>query len=179
MRKRLIILLGILLVVIATSLLWYTGKIEKYNSRAFGMAFYYSDKYFLEEKVLSDTEKVVILTEDTEENRLVREGKSPGREGPTAITLRVIKLSNSSTTPLEWAKSNVGSNLNLSIGEYHEGKVGQKDSVYYMTDGLYVADNIVVVAKGRAIHISVTYLTPEDRIRKDLAKIIGSIYFYE
>ncbi len=179
MRRRLIILLGILIVTIATSLLWYTGKIEKYNSRNFGMAFYYSDKYFLEEMVVSDKEKIVILTEDTEENRLVREGKSPGREGPTAITLRVIKLSNSSTTPLEWAKNNMESNFHLAIGEHHEGKVGKRDSVYYITDGLYVADNIVVLANGRMVHISVTYLTPEDKIRKDLARIIGSIYFYE
>lgn len=178
MNKKLIIAVGAVTILIAVMVIWRAGELKKYNSREVGVAFYYPDKYFLEDRKVGSGERVIVLTEDTEENRLVREGLSEGREGGVAISIAIHK-STSSTTPIEWVKTNKVSNFSLLMGEFDEGKVAGKDALFYITDGLYTTDNLVIVRGSDIVHISVNYLTLEDPIRKDLSKILKTLYLYE
>ena len=95
--KKIILLAGVLILIAFGYLVFapsespvQTETVETYSSEKYGIAFSYPQRYFLEEKELGNAERAhhaIILTEDTEENRDVREGRAPGREGPVSITI--------------------------------------------------------------------------------------------
>lgn len=156
-----------------------TASWNEYNSEKFGLYFKYPAKYFLEEKELGDGHRghfAIILTEDTEENRLVREGKSPGREGPVAITFDLYQ-SPEGPTALAWVMGHSGSNFKLSDGQYSEITIAGKPAISYSWDGLYQADNIVVAHNDYIASIAVTYIFPDEAIRKDFHEMLAYIQF--
>src|SRR3989344_7074505 len=60
------------------SIIYDIDAFERYNSARFGISFFYPKGYHLEEREVGDALRyrtTIVLTEDTEENRLVREGK--------------------------------------------------------------------------------------------------------
>ena len=151
-----------------------------YESEKFGMRFRYPETYYMETKELGDGHRghfLIMLTEDTEENRLVREGKAPGREGPIAITFDLYQ-SPETLDPVLWMKGHSGSNYKLSDGTYQEITLAGKPAVSYSWDGLYRADNMAVNHQDYVMSIAVTYLTPEDSIRKDYFNILNMLEFF-
>ncbi len=184
--KLSIAILGVILVI---SGLWFVmankaviepdtkSTWKTYASEKVGITFTYPDKYFLEERELGDGHKghlAIILTEDTKENQDVRESKAPGRDGPVAITFDFYQSPDESSI-LQWVKENKASNFTLSNGTYVETTLASKPAISYSWDGLYQADNIVVAHQDFIASIVVTYITPEDQIRKDFQEIIKTI----
>ncbi len=152
---------------------------DVYDSEKLGVRFKYPTKYFVETKELGDGHRghlTIILTEDTEENRLVREGKSPGREGPTAITFDFYQ-SPEESTPIGWMKRDGASNFKLSDGTFEKITLAGKEGVSYSWDGLYEADTVVVAHQDYIVSMVVTYISPIDEIRKDFREILGQMEF--
>lgn len=163
------------------------GQFKRYQSEEFGFEFYYPKNYFLEEREVGDghrTHYLIMLTEDTEENRLVREGNPPaggaGREGPIAITIDIYQNNLDQLTLEQWLKETNNSNFKLSPdGKYSYITVAGRKAVLYRWSGLYEADNVAFVKGDNVYSIAVTYIAKEDLIRNDFALLLGSIQFKE
>jgi hypothetical protein len=141
---------------------------KTYKSEQYSFSFSYPQNYFLEERDLTTPQREqisLILTEDTEENRLVREGKSPGREGPIAVTIDVYKLSeNEISDPLTWVQTTGGnaSNWKLDGRNLIQTTVAGNPAVTYEWSGLYEARSTVLLHQSNIIMVTATYITPED-----------------
>lgn len=149
-----------------------------YTSPNFKFTFLYPNTYFLEEKELGDGHRYhyqVMLTEDTEENRAVREGRAPGREGPVAITFDIFQNNLDKQGTLEWIQGNNNSNFKLSEGTYSVRKIGEASAIRYHWSGLYEADAWVFPHAENMIMTTVTYIAPEDQIKKDFELMLQTI----
>ncbi len=192
MQKMMLIIA--ILVAILVGAIWYyrqetTVRIEDtatttpsttntrvYSSDIFGIRFHYPTHYFLEEREIGNAERthyLVMLTEDTEENRLVREGKSPGREGPTAITLDVFQNMEQQSVE-SFIKNTSETNYKLGDGVLAKTKVGTRDAFSYRWNGLYEGRSIAFVNGPHLFLWSVTWLTPDDQIIKDFDEMVKS-----
>lgn len=151
-----------------------------YRNNRFSFTLYYPKNYFLEEKDLSIPGRfhyAIILTADTEENRLVREGKAPGREGPVAITLDIYQNDFDKRSALQWIFWHTDANFKLGSGFYTMGVLGGAEAVMYSFDGLYHAD-ATVAAHGDAIFmLTGTYLTRVDEIHFYYKDVLDSFRF--
>ncbi|MHB1330835.1 MAG: hypothetical protein ACYCY6_02605 [Minisyncoccota bacterium] len=177
MNNKILILVGIIAIVCVTAIIGLSPVSKEYSSDKFGLKFLYTDKYLLEEKQIDETQTTIVLIEDTEENRAVVEGRSPGREGPTSITVSIFE-DPTATTLREWTQTDERSNFKLSNGTVEEGMISNKESILYVSDGLYPTVNILALHRGRVMQFSVSYLTLEDEIRGDFSKILDSVEFY-
>lgn len=152
-----------------------------YDSKEWGLNFAYPPNYYLEEKELGNGERrhhFVELTENTEENRAVREGRAPGREGPVSITINVYQNNLDHYEAERWIKSVNDSNYKLSPdGEIAYSVIGGEGALAYRWSGLYEADAIVVARLNNVYMFTNTYIAPEDQIRKDFQKIITTVKF--
>lgn len=181
-----------ILIAILAGLVWYskqqtTVRIEDaatttpttttagvYSSDIFGIRFRYPTHYFLEEREVGNAERahyLVMLTEDTEENRLVREGKAPGREGPIAITLDVFQNMEQQSVE-SFIKNTSQTNYKLGDGVLTKTKVGTRDALSYRWSGLYEGRSVAFVNGPHVFLWSVTWLTPDDRIIKDFDEMV-------
>jgi hypothetical protein len=116
-----------------------------------------------------------VLTEDTEENRAVREGRSPGRDGPVAITFDLYQNNLDKLTLESWLKSTAVSNFKLSDGTYVSTKIAGHDALKYHWSGLYEADNIALATPDSILSVAVTYINPAESIRQDFENIVDTI----
>lgn len=157
------------------------GSLKTYRSEAYGISFSYPALYRLEEREVGGAERgryVIVLTEDTEENRLIREGKSPGREGPTAITVEVFQ-NNLDRTPLEaWVEGTSYSNYKLALAPYRETTLAGVPALAYSWDGLYRGESVVAEHARNIVMLSVTYLAPEDAIRAHFETVRSTAAFF-
>lgn len=160
-----------------------TSHYTKYVSEKTGFTFLYPQTYFLEEKNLNTPQRehhAIILTEDTAENRLVREGKSPGREGPVAITVDVYQnLEDASVS--DWIQTHGGnaSNWKLDGRNLTQISIQGKEAFSYNWSGLYEARSVVFAHKGNIIMTTVTYITSEDTIISVFENILTSFIFID
>ena len=166
MNKKVTVFVGLLVIVFLFWLLSSSGTLKKYESPSLGISFDYPDKYTLTERDLGG-QYVVTLIEDT----TPRENS----EGPTSINLVVNK--GQTSTPESWVKTSPASNYNSNFGEYEVVKFNDLSGVFYTADGLYLSDNHVFSYNNSIVHISVTYITKDDVIRKDLAKMLKTLKF--
>lgn len=162
------------LLVVLIGLIWFSrtqnvstdNSIKTYKSISYGISFLYPENYFLEEKPTGNGERsryTITITEDTKENRLVREGKTEAREGPVSITIDVFQnLENQSAE--SWIKRTSYSNYKLGDGNILPITLGGKDALSYRWSGLYEGNSVVFVHKGNVIMMSVTFLSPTDPI---------------
>lgn len=185
MKKKFLMIISIVLVVAAFVIVKFVripsvpagqqNNWKTYQSEKLGAIFQYPIGYFIEEKQFDD-HVLVMLTEDTQENKDVREGRAPGREGPTAITFAVYQ-NQLQLSAMDWAQQNQDSNFHLIIGQAKETTLAGKQGIAYISDGLYVADTIVVADANSVMIASATYMTPDDQIRKDFNNILQTISF--
>jgi len=156
------------------------ANVKSYSNSAVGLSFTYPQKYYLEEKEVGNGERshyAIILTEDTEENRLIREGKSPGRDGPIAITVDIYQNNLDKQTIAGWIKNTSESNYKLSNDVLASTTVASQEALSYSFDGLYVADSVVTGFKDSIISFTVTYLNRNDQIRNDFQSVLQSLKF--
>ncbi|HEY4477285.1 MAG TPA: hypothetical protein VJB56_01510 [Candidatus Paceibacterota bacterium] len=153
---------------------------ETYTSDKFGIEFKYPRNYLLEEKEVSSsvgTHTALILTADTEENRLLREGKLVGRGGPTSITVDIYSNSTDNLTLTQWIKTRSDSNYRFSDGILTNFLIDEREAVYYHWDGLYKADTATVRSGGYIFAVTGTYVNPDDQIRRDYSQVLTFIKF--
>ncbi len=183
--KLLSLVLGI--IILGGAIFLFAGEapsnadVNRYVSPNTGVSFSYPATYFLEEKSVGNGERAhysIILTEDTEENRAVREGGTPGREGPTAITIDAYQNNLDRYTADQWIQNTSESNFKLSP----DGKLSATDingvpATAYRWSGLYEGKTTVVAFPAYVFAFSVTYLTPDDQIVKDFDGVTLSTTF--
>jgi len=136
--------------------------------------------YFIEEKDLGDARRYhhqIVLTEDTGENRRVREGRAPGREGPVAIMIDIHQNGPQRQCWEEWIRTHPESNFRFSSRRLPPSPITGTESLLYTWPGLYEADAIAVAAAGHLYVFTVTYIAPEDPIRRDFYDIFRTVRF--
>jgi len=154
-------------------------EVRQYENH--GASFTYPAHYSLEEKDTGNGERArysVILTEDTEENKAVREGRAPGREGPTAITLDIYQNDLDSMSAREWIEGTSDSNYKLSPDSVLAPRtLGGLPGFEYRWSGLYEARAVAVANDSFVYSFTATYLTPSDPILTDFEAILQSVRF--
>lgn len=190
MNRKVIIILGVLLVLLLMIFGYVlqksgliSGKIgfKTYRSSDYGLAFDYPRNYFLEKKLIENNGLgfyLLSLTEDTEENRLVREGEAPGRDGPVSIEVKIYENTNPKKAILEWIQTTEEANFKLSNGKYEFINIDGERGIRFHWSGLYEADSWVVGHKGKIVSFTVQYISPEDQIFRDFEKFIEGIRFF-
>ncbi len=148
-------------------------RLVHYTNEQFGFSFGYPDRYALEEKGnIGDGHRARYAFVLTRKDVAVPQNG----EGPTAITLDVFQ-NLEGQKPLTWVQGSSFSNWKLSDDAYIMTAVAGREAVEYRTTGLYEAMNYVF-ADGDAIYmLSVTWLTPQDDIIKDFARVKASFSF--
>lgn len=151
---------------------------KTYKNFTYGIEFQYPPTYYLEEKEIGTGERshyTIMLTEDTEENRAVREGRAPGREGPVAITFDIYRNDVDKISLETWLSGTNFSNFKLSDGTYRPVRIADYDGIAYQWSGLYEADNVAFQTPDVIISVFVTYIEPGDAIRADFGRILETI----
>lgn len=154
---------------------------KRYQSSELKFFFSYPQKYFLEEKDIGNGERFrtsIILTEDTEENRTVREGRAGAREGPVAITIDVFQNNLDKLGAEEWIRGTNNSNFKLSSdGLLTKEFLGGRNAFRYRWSGLYEGESAVVSTLDNVYMFSVTFLAHSDTIREAFASILKTVEF--
>lgn len=178
------------LVVLAGFALWRfvgveenTGKVtettstEVYTSDEYGISFAYPNLYYLNVQDNSTGERKqvdIILVEDTPENRAALNGETPGREGPTAITISLYQNNLDKLSAEQFVKNNVDSNYKLGNGTLVSTTKGILEGVEYTWSGLYEGKSFVVSRPDYVYMFSVTRLDSSDRILQDFDALVSS-----
>lgn len=141
------------------------------------IAFRYPADYYLEEKTINSAQRYhrqIILTEDTEENRLVREGKTGPREGPTAITIDIFQNKIDEMTLIQFVTGTNDSNYKLGSGVVSTTTIGSMPGLEYFWSGLYEGRSFVATDTVDIYHFAVTFMSYEDPIIADFETIIST-----
>ncbi len=184
MKKILSILIALIIVGGIVYLSWLNrveapgneiSATRNFASPLYGVSFTYPTHYFLEEKNIDANHAQILLTEDTEENKAIREGKAPGREGPPAITIDVFKQTQSKQSAAEFINNNPNSNVKLGNGVVSTTTRGALTGLEYTWSGLYEGRSFVVSNAEYIYLFSVTRLAPEDRIVSDFDSLMKTV----
>lgn len=155
-----------------------TSTTKTYSDATLGVSFSYPSIYYVDKKDLSTPQRnrhALVLTEDTEENRQLREGVSTiPREGPTAITVDLFQNNLDKQTAAVWAQGTNDSNFKLGDQKLATVTVDGLEGVRYHWSGLYEGDSVVIADDRWVYMLSVTYLTPQDRIRGDFDTVVAN-----
>jgi len=154
---------------------------KSYDAPEFGISFDYPSHYMVWEDDMSTAQRGhhhIQLVEDTQENRNLRLGLSPGREGPTAISFEVFQNDVDKTKILDWVKGNSNSNFKLGDGTYEETDIAGAPAIFYRHSGLYEANAFVFAHGSTIIKASVTHFSPEDVIVDDFSTVLSTLELY-
>lgn len=158
---------------------------KEYKNDSYGIAFAYPHDYFLDEYDMSDgsagspqvahrARHSVVLSEDTETNRAIREGRMMETEGTPSITIDIHQNNLDKQTVEDWVTGSAYSNFKLGDGTYESVTVAGVPAVHYFWDGLYPGESLVFAHQDNIIMLSGTYLEPTDRIRGDFGAVVQS-----
>lgn len=141
---------------------------QAYANAEYDISFEYPQTYSLEERDTAGRHTIVIADKEA-----LAEAPQNG-EGPTAITVDIFD-NPKRQTPSVWVRSDQASNFQLSDGTLASSTVSGKESVAYLWDGLYRGESYVFTHKDNILMFSVTYLTPQDQIKKDFTNLLKSL----
>lgn len=150
---------------------------KEYRSDVYGIAFAYPHDYFLDEYEMGDAHRArhsIVLSEDNETNRAIREGRMMETEGTPSITIDIYQNNLDKQTTEEWVTGSAYSNFKLGDGTFESVTVAGVSALHYFWDGLYRGESLVFAHKGNIIMLSGTYLEPADRIRGDFGAVVQS-----
>ncbi|MBX4210702.1 hypothetical protein KW783_01895 [Candidatus Parcubacteria bacterium] len=150
---------------------------KKYINQSFGISFDYPKDYILNERNVgvSGVHHAILLVEDNQTNRDILSGKIKDTEGPPAITIDVYQNAAKENSVIDWVKTTLESNYNLSGATYSSTTVAGQPAVQYEWDGLYQGKSLVFSYKGNIIMVSATFIEHGDRTEKDFMSILKSI----
>lgn len=150
---------------------------QTYTNDSYGITFQYPTGYRLTEENASKAGQEIMSVV------LISEADLPlpvNGEGPTAITIDFYRYDSDEQTPENWIRKANTSNFQLSTtGELKATEVGGAAALSYTWDGLYRGDSVVFAhehdQKKTMVMMSVTYMSPEDKIRTDFTQILSSV----
>jgi hypothetical protein len=187
MKKALLILLAALIVIGAFYLAGKTKEparvpavkeipsVKEYSSDQFKISFKYPAYYFLEEEDVDVSHRLhhrITLTEDTQENKAIREGSLVGGEGPISITIDIYQNNLDKQSAEYFIKNTSESNYKLGNGDLASTTKGTLFGIEYAWSGLYEGKSMVVSKNSFIYMFSVTRLGQSDRILADFEGIL-------
>lgn len=157
---------------------------KKYRSESAGVAFSYPADYVLTEAERGNAERshysiVLVRAEDA----VVPENG----EGPTAISIDIYQNNLDKQTLIGWLTDSNQSNFKLSptgtyasttVGVSGGGGRGEVEAVNYRWSGLYEGETTAFVHRDNIVAMSVTWLTPEDRIVSSYRSLMKSLSLF-
>jgi hypothetical protein len=168
---------GLPISIFKSDVLKEEGNLKTYASSELKLNFQYPENYILEERTITEGERLhksIVLIEDTPGNRELLSGEIAG-EGPTAITIDVFQNNLDKQSAENFIKNSSNSNYKLGDGELEEGTLAGLSAYRYNWDGLYRGESIVAANDDFVYMFSVTTLTANDEIRKDFYKILDTV----
>lgn len=154
------------------------AAMKTYRNDDMGISFSYDPLYYLKEREVGTKERpqtAIVLVEDTNENRAILDGVSTEvREGPTAITVDIYE-NDRGLSPLAWAEQDTNWSTGMKTTE--PASVGGESGISFLWDGLYPGKSVILTKGTKTYVLSVTWLTPEDRIRVDFDALVASVRF--
>jgi hypothetical protein len=152
-----------------------SGNLKSYSSPEYGIEFRYPSGYELSERDLpgSAQRRQHVIT-------LMRSIDLPapeGGEGPPAITIEMIQNDLDDQTTEEWIRNSSASNFKQSDGVLSTTTIAGQKSLTYTWDGLYRGDTTAIARPAYIYAFTVTYLTPEDGIRRDFEDMLRTVVF--
>lgn len=175
----------IVLALLAAGAIFYGGAaftppateapVQTYANDGLGIAFAFPVGYLLSEEDANTAEM------RTHTITLIREADAvpvvAGGEGPTAITVSVLKDA-TRVEPygdvLSVLQSSNTYNFQLGDGTYERTTVDGADAVHYTWSGLYEGESTAFIHNGQVMVVSVTYMSPSDQIRMDYFDLLSS-----
>ena len=151
---------------------------KTYASSQYRVSFKYPAHYFLEEKDIELSHRIrhqIILTEDTEENKSLREGEVRAGEGPVSITIDIFQNNLDHQDARSFITGAGDSNYKLGNGLIATTTHGSVEGLEYAWSGLYEGVSFVSATDAFIYMFSVTWLTPQDRIIADYDAILKSV----
>lgn len=152
-------------------------KTVAYKNTTYKLGFKYPENYYKKEKLDAGTAESpqlsTILVEDTEENRAVVDGTSTEvREGPIAITADVYQNPDKLATK-DW----VGKDTNWTVANSVATRttVAGLEALTFTWSGLYEGKTVIVTSGDKAYVFSVTWMNPDDQIKKDFEALLSTI----
>ena len=149
-------------------------NMELFMDTVIGISFGYPDHYVVAQDVPSEEGYLhsVTLTEKGVDASPV------DSEGPPTIAIDVYVRDSSNRTIEDWIRGDRRSNFHLSPDAIlTQRTVGDDEGLSYSWDGLYTGESIGVMEGGRVFIFSVSYLSPEDRIKADFERIVSTVRF--
>lgn len=143
------------------------SQLTQYRESELGISFAYPSNYHLEKKdngdlVLSQGDAVI----------------PANSEGPTSITISSYEKAGNQSLQA-WITDSQESNYAIQGNSLREMNLAGKEAFRYSHSGLYEADAVVFEAKnGKVVMMAVTYLSPEDEIRKDFEDVLKTIVHF-
>ena len=146
---------------------------QTYQGEGVKVSFTYPDSYELQERNLTINDNMVRVITLLQKGVVIPEGG----EGGTAITLAVFE-EKEPISLTDWVHSMTNTFPVPTDGfDYQEIEVGGEKALAYTSTGLYESDN-VAIAKGNKVYVfSASWLTRDDQILKDFARLLASVSF--
>jgi hypothetical protein len=148
-----------------------------YKNASYKLGFKYPETYYKKEKLDAGTPESpqlsVILAEDTPDNRAVLDGTTTEtREGPTAITVDVYQNTDKLATK-DW----IGKDTNWTVANSVATRttVAGLEALTFTWSGLYEGKTVIVTSGDKAYVLSVTWMNPDDQIKKDFETLLSTI----
>ena len=151
-----------------------------YRGATSTITFNYPSTYHLAEADVSTPQRrryLVTLMEDTPENKAVRDGTAPPREGPIAITVTSYQNDLDNTPLSTWVTGTLDSNWKLGTGTHATTTVGGIPALSYDWDGLYRGHTIAVAYGGYIHAFTVTSMEPTDHILTVFDELMETVTF--
>ncbi|MDP3958193.1 MAG: hypothetical protein Q8Q36_01870 [bacterium] len=150
--------------------------LNSYRNEAYGIEFTYPDGYVLDEKEVGNGERRhynISLFEDTPFVRDLLAGKVLGTEAPPSISVDFYQNDLDNQALWAWIRGTNFSNWKLSDERYASTTIDGTEAVTYTWDGLYRGESVVFLHGGNVVMLSVTYHTPEDKLRSDFEETVA------
>ncbi len=145
-----------------------------YTNERYGLSLSYPDSYTLQEREVGNGERghySITIIDTVALANLPEAG-----EGPPSITIDIYQNDLDKLTVEQWIRNTSASNFKLSPDEVLiPNSVAGVEGLYYRWDGLYPGESIVIAHKGNIVVFSATHLSPDDQIRQDFNRLLGSV----
>ncbi|MBI2610318.1 hypothetical protein HYW60_00050 [Candidatus Kaiserbacteria bacterium] len=171
----------LLIVVIGAYLLFGTRSpsVEgaRYANATYGISFEYPSAHALQEREVGDAHRYhysITLIDKEALATLPQNG-----EGPPTISVDIFQNNLDQLSIEQWVRGTNFSNFKLSPdGLLASTTVAGVPALSYTWDGLYRGESTVFTHKDNVIMLSVTYLSRDDQIRADFARVLSSLTLF-
>src|SRR3989344_2692375 len=161
-------LMGILVLVLLI------GGSVLYRNPTYSISFQYPDRYELREREAGTQERYhysITLIDKEAFPEIPQNG-----EGPPAITVDIFQNNLDTLLIEQWVHGTNDSNFKLSPDDaLTSTTVAGVPALSYTWDGLYLGRSVVLSHKDNIVVLSVQWLTEEDAIIEDSAKVLASL----